>query len=98
MIGLWLTGLLKIDPADDVTVEEVWMALKASWLSPVGIGSAEIGKLWNCPGTIFPPDQITSETAWVNVPSSVVTGFGSVMVFTVKFQPGTGCTSSWAIG
>src|SRR5215472_9480097 len=65
---------------------------------PAGNGSAETEKSWNCPGKIFPPDQMTSETAWLNDPSSVTSGFASLIVRTEMVQPGTGWTSSWAIG
>src|ERR1700722_326151 len=74
------------------------MALKASWPAAPGSESHEIAKSWNCPGRICPPDQVTSETAVLKVPSSVVTGLGNLIVFTVAVQPGTGRTSSWAIG
>ena len=72
--------------------------MNVSSLTPVGSGSAEMVKSWNWPGGIRPPDQVTSETAWVNRPSSVTIGLLRVMSFTVIFQPGTGLTSTWAIG
>ena len=64
----------------------------------MGSGSADTEKSWNWPGAIFPPDQMTSETAWVNLPSSVVTGLAKVIVLTEMVQPGTGSTSMFTIG
>lgn len=55
-------------------------------------------KSWNWPGAIFPPDQMTSETAWVNFPSSVTIGLANVIVLTEMVHPGTGWTSRSAIG
>src|SRR6185437_16578968 len=73
-------------------------ALNTSWRTPVGSGSADTEKSWYCPGRILPPLQVTSETAVLNEPSSVTTGFGKVTVCTVTVHPGTGLTRNWAIG
>jgi len=74
------------------------MALKTSWETPAGSGSADTEKSWYWPGAMAPPAQVTSSTAVVKVPSSVVSGCASVTVCTVMVQPGTDLTRNWAIG
>src|SRR5690348_4145004 len=53
---------------------------------------------WNCPGVIFPPDQVIWVTACVTSASSVLMGLGSLPLTTSMVQPGVGCTDTDAIG
>src|SRR5215471_3285997 len=79
------------------------MALKVTLVPLLGVVARTLNRS-NAPGGM-PPDvaiQLTSVTAVVKVPSSVVTGLGSGPVWVVNVHPGLSSTSTfrngWSVG
>lgn len=76
--------------------------MKASSEASSGSWPKATEKSWYWPGLMVPLVQVTSETASVMVPSSVVTGVLSLVVVVVAVQPGIGPTrtprTGWSVG